>query len=144
MDKRLGNQSPSVTCLHWPRIKSWRTKDQKIDLLIALFFFSQLVVFFSSSHSLICVFLFSIHLSDFLFFTFFSSSTLSLFHHYTFFTTFGEKLLCIVLYWEINNTHSKYWVNPILKNIVNPIQYPIRIARPWSWLRCQIIFCPRM
>ena len=61
---------------------------------------------------------------------FFSSFTMSFFLPLYFFTTYGDKLLYIVFYWEINNTHSKYWVNPILKNIVNPIQYPIRIARP--------------
>ena len=95
-------------------------------------FFSQLVVFVfsSSSHSLIYVFLFSIHPLTFYSSTFYSSSTLFFFLSLYFFTTFREKLLHIVLYWEINNTHSKYWVNPILKNIVNPIQYQIRIARP--------------
>ena len=46
------------------------------------------------------------------------------------FAIFGKKLLLIVLYWEIYNTHNKYWVNTILKNIANPMQYPIRIARP--------------
>ena len=73
--------------------------------------------------------------SFFLFSLFFYSSTffyhqLCFFFTILFFTVFGEKLLCIVLYWEIYNIYIKYWVNPILRNIVNPIQYPIRIARP--------------
>ena len=38
-----------------------------------------------------------------------------------------------VLYWEYNNTHNKYWVNPIFTSIVNTIQYPIQIARPCPW-----------
>ena len=96
-------------------------------------FFSVSWLFFFPPHIVSSVFSYFLFISlTFYSSTFFSSSTLSLFHHYTFLLLFGEKLLCIVLYWEINNTHSKYWVNPILQNIVNPIQYPIRIARPCS------------
>ena len=25
-----------------------------------------------------------------------------------------------------------FWMNPILKSIINPIQYPVRIAWPWE------------
>ena len=32
-DKRPENRSPSVTCFHWLKTNSWRTKDQKIELL---------------------------------------------------------------------------------------------------------------
>ena len=42
----------------------------------------------------------------------------------------------IVLYWENNNTYSKYWLNPILISIVNTIQYPITIRSNYR----QVVF----